>query len=95
MAYWPKYGQVNYATHSYAFNTTWFNKTLIETINSSDILLKNLDKLLEESVTSTDAALLKDIQKTFTEIQVMNDIVTKNITEKVLTETLRIQHWLI
>lgn len=95
MVYHPQYNQVEYNTHAYNFNTNWFSKLLLETVTATDgLITKLLTKLLSDSLTPSDSTAVKDMSKTLQETQFMVDIVTKSISEKLLTETLQIQHWL-
>lgn len=94
MVYWSQYNQVAYNTHAYNFNTTWHIKALVETLSSSDSsIIKSIGKKLSETVTPSDI-LAKDVEITLQETQFMIDILTKHISEKLLSESITIQHWL-
>ncbi len=94
MAYWPEYNQVAYNTHAYNFNTTWHIKALVETLTNSDsVIVKSLGKALRETMTPSDT-IAKDVEITLQETQFMLDELTKYISEKLLAESVIIQHWL-
>lgn len=81
-----------YNTTPYNFDSGFLFKHLVETVTSTDVLLKDSVISLLESITPSDG-LTRNLQRTFLELQILFDSVSKTVSEKVLSESIRVRNW--
>ena len=88
-----EYNTDEYNTAQYNADTNTWVVACAETINTLDALIDQAYKVLTEAVTATDATVAKELTRTLTESLLAIDTVTKQVTNKGLNETVRLNDW--
>lgn len=82
-----------YNTAQYNADTTAFYQPLTDTVTSSDVLLKSPMKVLVDTETLTDNTLAKMPQPNLVDNLFVDEIFSKQVKNKGLSDTIRIEEW--
>lgn len=88
-----QYNKFQYNTAQYNADTTFFVKSLAESIASADSRVDSPTKVLSESISSADTKVFSLI-RALSEFMFLTDVVTKSVLNKGFSETLRVNDWL-